>query len=188
MYPQQQAFSQPTFPQGYPPQPPSYSLPSSSIYPVDPGSFRCDYTARLAGLTDNSRVIIQALSMYAHDFSRWGDVVTQCIEAHIRRVSGPLSSIVSSSACLSDGLEDGVTISKKFNLVVYVRSPTRLRTVGVERKRKNALVPVLSLFAAVCVRRVGEGNVLSIIYLTLGLLAYSMLTHSLYFRFRFPRR
>jgi len=24
--------------------------------------------------------------MYAHDFSRWGDVVTQCIEAHIRRV------------------------------------------------------------------------------------------------------
>jgi pre-mRNA cleavage complex 2 protein Pcf11 len=86
MYPQQQAFSQPTFPQGYPPQPPSYSLPSSSIYPVDPGSFRCDYTARLAGLTDNSRVIIQALSMYAHDFSRWGDVVTQCIEAHIRRV------------------------------------------------------------------------------------------------------
>jgi len=30
--------------------------------------------------------------MYAHDFSRWGDVVTQCIEAHIRRVSGLLSS------------------------------------------------------------------------------------------------
>jgi pre-mRNA cleavage complex 2 protein Pcf11 len=24
--------------------------------------------------------------MYAHDFSRWGDVVTQCIEVHIRRV------------------------------------------------------------------------------------------------------
>jgi len=24
--------------------------------------------------------------MYAHDFSRWGDVVTQCIETHIRRV------------------------------------------------------------------------------------------------------
>lgn len=87
MYPQQQAYSQPSFPHGFPPQPPSYALPSSSsIYPVDPGAFRCDYTARLAGLTDNSRVIIQALSMYAHDFSRWGDVVTQCIEVHIRRV------------------------------------------------------------------------------------------------------
>ncbi|KAH9049175.1 hypothetical protein EDB84DRAFT_1454432 [Lactarius hengduanensis] len=86
MYPQQQAYSQPSFPHGYPLQQPSYALPSSSIYPVDPGAFRSDYTARLAGLTDNSRVIIQALSMYAHDFSRWGDVVTQCIEAHIRRV------------------------------------------------------------------------------------------------------
>ncbi|KAH9999279.1 hypothetical protein BJV77DRAFT_976395 [Russula vinacea] len=86
IYPQQ-AFSQPPFPHAYPPQPPSYAaLPSSSIYPVDPGTFRSDYTARLAGLTDNSRLIIQGLSMYAHDFSRWGDVVTQCIETHIRRV------------------------------------------------------------------------------------------------------
>ncbi|KAI0251274.1 hypothetical protein BJV78DRAFT_1126657 [Lactifluus subvellereus] len=85
IYPQQQAYSQPPFSHAYPPQPPSYALPSS-VYPVDPGTFRCDYTARLAGLTDNSRLIIQGLSMYAHDFSRWGDVVTQCIEAHIRRV------------------------------------------------------------------------------------------------------
>ena len=135
MYPQQQAYSQPSFPHGYPPQPPSYSLPSSSIYPVDPGAFRSDYTARLAGLTDNSRVIIQALSMYAHDFSRWGDVVTQCIEVHIRRVSGPLLSILSlfqQCFCLSDGLEDGVTISPEvFYAVVFIRSCTTLRTVGV---------------------------------------------------------
>jgi hypothetical protein len=124
MYPQQQAYSQPSFPHGYPPQPPSYSLPSSSIYPVDPGAFRCDYTSRLAGLTDNSRVIIQALSMYAHDFSRWGDVVTQCIEAHIRRVSGPLSSILlflQQCYCPSpsDG-KDGVTISTKCHVACAV--------------------------------------------------------------------
>ncbi|KAI0307289.1 hypothetical protein B0F90DRAFT_1807928 [Multifurca ochricompacta] len=87
MYPQQQqAFSQAPFPHAYPPHQSSYALPSSPVYPIDPVSFRCDYTARLAGLTDNSRLIIQGLSMYAHDFSRWGDVVTQCIEAHIRRV------------------------------------------------------------------------------------------------------
>jgi pre-mRNA cleavage complex 2 protein Pcf11 len=94
IYPQQQAYSQPSFPPAYPPQPPSYALHSSTVYPVDPGSFRSDYTARLAGLTDNSRLIIQGLSMYAHDFSRWGDVVTQCIESHIRRVSDLLSFTV----------------------------------------------------------------------------------------------
>jgi hypothetical protein len=92
IYPQQAYSQPPTFPHAYPPQPPSYALPSSPVYPVDPGSFRNDYTARLAGLTDNSRVIIQGLSMYAHDFSRWGDVVTQCIEIHIRRVSDSLLS------------------------------------------------------------------------------------------------
>ncbi|KAI0269112.1 hypothetical protein BC834DRAFT_864802 [Gloeopeniophorella convolvens] len=87
MYPQHQAYSQPPFPHAYPSQTPSYALPSSSsTYPVDPGTFRRDYTARLAELTVNSRPIIQGLSMYAHDFSRWADVVTQCIEAHIRRV------------------------------------------------------------------------------------------------------
>ena len=137
MYPQQQAFSQPSFSHGYPPQPPSYSLPSSSIYPVDPGAFRCDYTSRLAGLTDNSRVIIQALSMYAHDFSRWGDVVTQCIEAHIRRVSGPSSFILSflqQYFCSSGGLNDGVAILPKvsccFCCCIY-RSCSTLRMVGV---------------------------------------------------------
>ena len=98
IYPQQ-AYSQPPFPHAYPPQPPSYALPSSAIYPVDPGTFRSDYTARLAGLTDNSRVIIQGLSMYAHDFSRWGNVVTQCIETHIRRVSASLLSTFYSPRC-----------------------------------------------------------------------------------------
>jgi hypothetical protein len=54
--------------------------------------------------------------MYAHDFSRWGDVVTQCIEAHIRRVSDLLLSIGSlllEHVCSSDGLEDGVAISSR---------------------------------------------------------------------------
>jgi pre-mRNA cleavage complex 2 protein Pcf11 len=114
IYPQQQAYTQPPFPHAYPPQPPSYALPSPPIYPIDPTSFRSDYTARLAGLTDNSRLIIQGLSMYAHDFSRWGDVVTQCIEAHIRRVSGCYRFavlLVQDYIHSSGGLEDGVAIS-----------------------------------------------------------------------------
>jgi hypothetical protein len=121
IYPQQ-AFSQPPFPHAYPPQPPSYAaLPSSSIYPVDPGTFRSDYTARLAGLTDNSRLIIQGLSMYAHDFSRWGDVVTQCIETHIRRVSGcyPLFHSSQEITYSSDGL-DGVAILSRDLFVTRV--------------------------------------------------------------------
>jgi hypothetical protein len=56
--------------------------------------------------------------MYAHDFSRWGNVVTQCIETHIRRVSDSLLSTFYSrrSAPSSDGL-DGVAILSR-NLFV----------------------------------------------------------------------
>ncbi len=63
--------------------------------------------------------------MYAHDFSRWGDVVAQCIEAHIRRVSGPLPSIPSfllQHFFPSDGLEDGVTISSEVCYVILCRA------------------------------------------------------------------
>ena len=56
---------------------------------VDPNTFRRDYTMRLAELTVNSRPIIQNLSMVAQEYSRWADVVVQCIENHIRQVSGP---------------------------------------------------------------------------------------------------
>ena len=143
IYPQQ-AYSQPPFPHAYPPQPPSYALPSSPVYPVDPGTFRSDYAARLAGLTDNSRVIIQGLSMYAHDFSRWGDVVAQCIETHIRRVSDLLLSTFSfSQECTysSDGLDGMVILSR--NSVVFV-SLVALHYKRSECRKKIALVAVAS--------------------------------------------
>ncbi|KAG1755588.1 hypothetical protein EDB19DRAFT_1662099 [Suillus lakei] len=80
-------------------QPPSYHQPGPSAYPyqqpppppapvyfVDPNSFRRDYAARLAELTINSRPIIQTLSMIAQEYSKWAEIVAQCLEAHIRRV------------------------------------------------------------------------------------------------------
>lgn len=79
--------------------PPSYHQPGSSAYPyqqpppppapvyfVDPNSFRRDYATRLAELTINSRPIIQTLSMIAQEYSKWAEIVAQCLEAHIRRV------------------------------------------------------------------------------------------------------
>ncbi|KAH8105907.1 hypothetical protein BXZ70DRAFT_917301 [Cristinia sonorae] len=93
LYPQSQAYGQmqnppmgypqPVAPPGnyhYPPPPPAQP------YHVDPHTFRRDYTAQLAELTVNSRPIIQNLSMIAQDHTHYADVVTQCIEAHIRRV------------------------------------------------------------------------------------------------------
>ncbi|KAF8238784.1 hypothetical protein L208DRAFT_1387086 [Tricholoma matsutake] len=81
-----QPFSQPPIPNGYqypyqyPPAPPP------PVYHVDPITFRRDYTSRLAELTVNSRPIIQSLSMLAQDYSRFAEIVAQCLEAHIRRV------------------------------------------------------------------------------------------------------
>ncbi|KAI0052997.1 hypothetical protein FA95DRAFT_1552878 [Auriscalpium vulgare] len=88
MYSQVPAYQQTSYPvHGYPPQAPSYAYPSTSaIYPVDPSTFRRDYSARLAELTENSRPVIQGLSLYAQDYSRWADVAVSCIESHIRRV------------------------------------------------------------------------------------------------------
>ncbi|KAF8165246.1 hypothetical protein B0H34DRAFT_688435 [Crassisporium funariophilum] len=60
--------------------------PVAPTYPVDAISFRRDYASRLADLTFNSRPIIQHLSMLAQDYSRFADIVAQCIEGHIRRV------------------------------------------------------------------------------------------------------
>ena len=84
-------------PQGYaapmpPPNPyypPAPSVPQPIYQHFDPNSFRRDYATRLANLTVNSRPIIQSLSMIAQEYTRFADVVDQCIEQHIRRVSGP---------------------------------------------------------------------------------------------------
>lgn len=56
------------------------------VYHVDPVTFRRDYSSRLSELTVNSRPIIQNLSYIAQEYSRFADIVAECIEAHIRRV------------------------------------------------------------------------------------------------------
>lgn len=77
------AFSQPTMPNHYPLVSPPPVMP---MY-MDPATFRTDFSNRLAELTVNSRPLIQNLSMMAHDYSRFADIVAQSIEAHIRKVS-----------------------------------------------------------------------------------------------------
>ncbi|KAF9464447.1 hypothetical protein BDZ94DRAFT_1289358 [Collybia nuda] len=60
--------------------------PPPPVFQLDPISFRREYTNRLAELNVNSRPIIQNLSMLAQDYSRFAEIVAQCLEAHIRRV------------------------------------------------------------------------------------------------------
>lgn len=83
-------FSQPITHSGYqyqyqqPPIP-----PPAPVYHHDPISFRRDYTNRLAQLNVNSRPIIQNLSMLAQEYSRFAEIVAQCLQSHIRQVSLP---------------------------------------------------------------------------------------------------
>ena len=91
---QPQLYPQVAYPHnGYPPPAvPGYQYqqlppPPVVVYHTDPNIFRRDYAARLTELTINSRPIIQSLSMYAQEYSRWAEIVAQCIEGHIRRVS-----------------------------------------------------------------------------------------------------
>ncbi|KAI0771561.1 hypothetical protein BD413DRAFT_549604 [Trametes elegans] len=94
LYPQSTAYSQVAYPpQGYgapAPPPNAYYPPPPAPQPVfqhfDPNTFRRDYATRLSNLTVNSRPIIQSLSMLAQEYTRFADVVVQCIEQHIRRV------------------------------------------------------------------------------------------------------
>jgi pre-mRNA cleavage complex 2 protein Pcf11 len=92
-YPQSQAYGHTPYPtQTYPQQalsPPNYYQPPppQHVYYADPNYFRRDYVTRLAQLTVNSRPIIQALSMLAQEYSRYADIVVNCLEQHIRRVS-----------------------------------------------------------------------------------------------------
>jgi len=63
----------------------SYISPQPAF--IDPASFRRDYSSRLEQLQFNSRPIIQNLSFYAQEYSRYADLVAQCIDSHIRKVS-----------------------------------------------------------------------------------------------------
>ncbi|KAH9951650.1 hypothetical protein B0H21DRAFT_716896 [Amylocystis lapponica] len=93
LYPQGPAYGQLAYPApagyGQPMLPPSsyqYPPPVQPIFHVDSNMFRRDYMSRLAELTVNSRPIIQNLSMVAQEYTRFAEIVAQCIEAHIRRV------------------------------------------------------------------------------------------------------
>jgi len=68
--------------------------PPTPFFHVDPNAFRRDYASRLAALTVNSRPIIQNLSMIAQEYTRFSEIVAQCLEAHIRRVSSIHFSMV----------------------------------------------------------------------------------------------
>lgn len=98
LYPPPQAFPpmgypNPTYAQRPPPPPlGAYGYPTAPAGPsqpvyYDPNTFRRDYASRLGELSINSRPVIQSLSMMAQEHTRWAEIVAQCIEAHIRRVS-----------------------------------------------------------------------------------------------------
>jgi len=73
--------------------------PAPPTYHVDATSFRREYMTRLSELTFNSRPMIQHLSMLAQDSSRFADIVAQCIEGHIRRVSRSYILYILISSC-----------------------------------------------------------------------------------------
>lgn len=81
--------------QGYPQAPPVPMQPmygygygfGHAHFSLDPGTFRRDFTTRLSELHVNSRPIIQNLSMMAQNYTRYSDIVAECLQAHIRTVS-----------------------------------------------------------------------------------------------------
>ena len=91
----QSSYGGPSYSQhgGYYQQPPP-PAPYYQQQRLDPISFRRDYQNRLAELTVNSRPIIQNLSMVAQEYSQFSEIVAQCLEAHIRRVSGLVSLVM----------------------------------------------------------------------------------------------
>ncbi|KAI0702864.1 hypothetical protein BC835DRAFT_21604 [Cytidiella melzeri] len=96
LYSQSQGYTQVGYPHAGPAYPPHQPPPQPAFYGVtqamfyaDPTHFRRDYMARLGQLTFNSRPHIQSLSMIAQDYTRYGEIVVQCVEQHIRRASPP---------------------------------------------------------------------------------------------------
>jgi hypothetical protein len=97
-----------------------YPPPPAHFYHVDPNTFRRDYSSRLAELTINSRPIIQNLSMIAQEYTRFSEIVAQCLEAHIRRVSITCFSAVSALHCwgVASSMDEGPGIVHVFMLFV----------------------------------------------------------------------
>ncbi|GAA5824504.1 hypothetical protein JCM3770_000103 [Rhodotorula araucariae] len=80
----------PPAPAPYYESPPPPPLKEGELRPppdvgVDPNSFRRYFTQQLQGLTFNSKPIITALTLFAHEhLLRMGGVVAQCLEEHLR--------------------------------------------------------------------------------------------------------
>lgn len=131
----------------YPPQPPRnyfqhhpqppmpahpYAPPPLSVQAPDPSTFRRDYAAHLSELTMNSRPIIQNLSMMAQNFTRYSDIVAECLQAHIRRVSTsfPLLRTLATSFPRSPLLPSPFQISSRHGRIgVQLFDATQLHTV-----------------------------------------------------------
>lgn len=80
------------------PAPPTYGY-AQPPFAFDANSFRREYSARLSELTMNSRPIIHNLSMMAQAFTRYSDIVADCLQAHIRRVSRPFLFLLTNAMC-----------------------------------------------------------------------------------------
>jgi hypothetical protein len=104
-------------PHAYPAQPP---VPPQPIYHMDPSHFRRDLQGRLEHLTDNNRDIIGSILTFVQQYPRWVDIVGQCLEAHIRRVSSSPPYIAShlSSVCCVLGMTHTHTMGLNYYMVV----------------------------------------------------------------------
>lgn len=109
---------------------PSYSQPQHNGYyqppppapyyqQLDPNTFRRDYQNRLAELTVNSRPIIQNLSMVAQEYSRFSEIVAQCLEAHLGRVSASVGGhiVLSGRDCICSVALETATVQPTLRAV-----------------------------------------------------------------------
>ncbi|PBK87370.1 hypothetical protein ARMGADRAFT_904133, partial [Armillaria gallica] len=63
------------------------------------------FTNRLAELSVTSRPIIQGLSILAHGYTHFPDIVAQCLENHIRRVRTIASVTSTTTTTTTSGLD-----------------------------------------------------------------------------------
>jgi hypothetical protein len=129
----------------FPSIPPQYGFPQPVQPPIpyfsDSIQFRQFYAHKLRGLTENSKPAIHALSMIAQDFARWGEVVVQCIENHIRRVSPSRFFLSTSPSQLGvEGYPPCCATSCVFILVKPQHLCTLLVKFSRMRKEKNMVV------------------------------------------------
>ena len=137
VYPPPSHLQQAPYPHSaFPSIPLQYGYPQPVQQPIpyfsDSIQFRQFYAHKLRGLTENSKPAIHALSMIAQDFARWADVVVQCIENHIRRVSHLVSSYPSDPVKL--GVEGHRPCSAASRVFILVK-PHHLCTLLVKFSR-----------------------------------------------------